>query len=167
MNTWAWPLADRPDTRRLSRLIATAVGRFLYVRLNASPRWILPLSFVDRSRLPAEVHAQYLTPFAERSRREATWRLGVALVGSDPYYASLEKRLTQLRSLPVHLLWGVRDPAFGAKELERWQSILEPRVTATLPNVGHFPQEERPGVVIAALRRIVDVADIADGEQTP
>ncbi len=150
MNTWMWPHGDDPKVRRLSRFVASPVGRFLYTRLNASPRWLVPLSFADRTKLGRDVHRHYVAPFATRRERVAPWVLGCELAGSDPYYARLWERRETLRSIPTTIVWGTRDPAFGDPYLTRWRETLPSARVVTLP-VGHFPQEEAPEEVTAAI----------------
>src|SRR6185503_19447874 len=66
LNTWCWPHGDDPKIRRLSRFVASPLGRWLYLGLNASPRWLVPASFAKRERLSREVHAHYVQPFGRR-----------------------------------------------------------------------------------------------------
>jgi pimeloyl-ACP methyl ester carboxylesterase len=152
VNSWAWAHGDDPRIGRLSRLVASPLGRMLYLWLNASPRWLVPQSMVRRTNFTREVHAHYLGPFSARSARTAPWVLGCELAGSDPFYASLWDRRDALRDLPSTLIWGDRDPAFGPRYRERWQTALPNARVHRLPDVGHFPQEEAPQEVLAALR---------------
>ena len=152
LNSWAWPHASDRRVRWLSALVGSALGRFSYVWLNASPRWIVPASFARRSLLSREVHAHYLAPFARRSQRLAPWVLGRELAASDAYYASLWDRRAELRDLPATLVWGMRDPAFGLDYLKRWRGLLPHATVHELPAVGHFPQEEAPEAVLTAVR---------------
>ena len=153
MNTWMWAHGDAPRIRWMSRLVGSALGRWLYLRLNASPRWIVPAAFGDRRALTARVHAHYLGPFADASARVSAWTLGVRLAGSDPFYAALWARHERLRDKLTQVVWGMADPAFGADYLARWREAF-PRATVTaLPGVGHFPQEEAPDAVVEAIRR--------------
>ena len=151
LNSWAWPHAADPRIRRLSRIVASPLGRLLYLGLNASPRWLIPASFARREALTPSVHRHYLGPFARRSERTAPWVLGVELAGSDAYYATLWERRAELRHVPSSLVWGERDPAFGPSYLERWREMLPNARVHALP-VGHFPQEEAPDAVLEALR---------------
>lgn len=153
MNTWMWAHGDAPRIRWMSRLVGSALGRWLYLRLNASPRWLVPSSFGDRRALTANAHAHYLGPFADPSARVSAWTLGVRLAGSDPFYATLWARRDVLREKLTQVLWGMADPAFGPDYLARWRAAF-PRATVTaLPGVGHFPQEEAPDAVVEVLRR--------------
>jgi pimeloyl-ACP methyl ester carboxylesterase len=54
---------------------------------------------------------------------------------------------------PVHLVWGMADPVSGKHVLDLARGEL-PRATITeLPDVGHFPMEEAPALVAAAMRK--------------
>jgi haloalkane dehalogenase len=152
LNSWMWPLGADPKVARISRLVGSALGRFLYTQLNASPRWLLPASFARRERLSADVHRQYLAPFAKRDERIAPWVLGRELTGSDDYYAQLWADRANLARLPLTLVWGQKDPAFGMKELARWREAFPHAAVQLLEDTGHFPQEEVPTKVTAAIR---------------
>lgn len=152
LNSWMWAHGDDPGIRRMSRLVASPLGRLLYRWMNASPRWIVPASFGDRGKLTKEIHQCYMRPFAHRDERWAPWRLGCELAGSDPWYASLWERRAVLRSLPVTLVWGTKDIAFGEPYLARWREALPSAEVVRVEGAGHFPQEEAPERVTAAIR---------------
>lgn len=158
VNSWAFAHAHVPRIRNLSRLVASPLGRFLYLWLNASPRVILPSSFARRERLPRAVHRHYLAPFARRAERIAPWVLGRELAGSEAYYASLWERLATRGRVPASLVWGERDPAFGPAYLARWVEAFPDARVHALPDVGHFPQEEAPEQLLAALREALGAA---------
>jgi haloalkane dehalogenase len=151
MNTWMWGSEDDPRVRRLSRLVASPLGRFLYRWLNASPRWLVPASFAKRERLTAEIHRHYLGPFARRADRTAPWVLGCELHGSSGFFDHLWQRRAQLPVTPA-LLWGMRDPACDPTQLKRWQEAWPDAPVVTLDDAGHFPQEETPERVTAFIR---------------
>ena len=152
VNSWAWAHGSDRKLRRLSQLVASPLGRFSYLWLNASPRWLLPASFANRKALSAAVHHHYLAPFAARAERVAPWVLGCELAGSDAYYAALWERRASLLGVPTALVWGMRDPAFGPAYLAHWRSALPHARVHALPDAGHFPQEEAPAALLAALR---------------
>lgn len=162
VNSWAWPHGDDRNVRRLSRLVASPLGRFLYRWLNASPRWLVPATFARRERLTSAIHRQYLGPFANRSERVAPWVLGCELAGSDPYYNALWAQRALLSRVPTTLVWGLRDPAFGSSYLERWRAALPDAHFVELPDAGHFPQEEAPERVSEAVARAASAESTAD-----
>jgi haloalkane dehalogenase len=152
LNSWMWPVGDDPTAARISRFVAGPIGRFLYRWLNFSPRVLLPASFGNRRRLTPAIHAHYLAPFARRDDRTAPWVLGCELTGSDPYYATLWERRSILANLPMTLIWGGKDAAFGPKHLARWREAFPHANAVPLATAGHFPQEEEPEAVIRAIR---------------
>ncbi len=153
LNSWAWPLEADTSARRISRWVASPLGRFLYLWLNASPRWLVPASFAHRAALAPCVHRHYVGPFAaRRADRTAPWRLGVELAGSEQYYATLWDRRSALQSVPSTLVWGMRDPAFGPSFLDRFRQAMPAARVHALADTGHFPQEEAPLAVLNALR---------------
>lgn len=152
LNTWMWATADDPRAVRLSRLVSGPVGRYLYLSRNVSPRRLIPWSVGSAFTADDAVLEPYTHAFPTPEQREAPWRLGVELVGSSDWFASLWERVGTLRDLDVTLVWGMEDPAVDPSALERWRTALPDARVVELPNVGHFPQEEAPEAVTAAIR---------------
>ena len=147
LNSWLWPLDDDARIARGARLAAGPVGRLLYTRLNASPRWLLPAAFAERARLDPSVHRHYLAPFPDAPSRRPLWEMARALLGSSAWYDGLWRRRDQLRAMPALLVWGMHDPTFGSAHLARWREALPDARIVKLAGVGHFVQEEAaPGL---------------------
>lgn len=142
LNTWLWPLDDDARIARGSRLAAGPLGRLLYARLNASPRWLLPAAFADRSRLDAATHRHYLAPFATPAARIPLRVLARELLASSSWYDGLWRRRDRLRGKPALLVWGMKDPAFGPAYLARWREALPDAEVVEIAGAGHFVQEE-------------------------
>jgi pimeloyl-ACP methyl ester carboxylesterase len=157
-NTWMWSLAGSPN-ERIARIMSGRIGRFLYERLNFSPRVLLKAGFADRAKLSRDVHEQYLAPFPSKLERHALWVYARELLGSSDWYAGLWSRRARLAPLPAILLWGMRDPAFGPAYLERWREALPHARVAEFPDAGHFVQEEAPDGAIDELRRFLEALD--------
>lgn len=155
LNTWAWALDGDTRIARGARLAGGALGGFLYRRLNASPRWLLPAAFADRRRLTPAVHAHYLAPFPDAASRTAPWALARALRDASPWYDALWARRAALASVPALLVWGMRDPTFGPGYLARWRDALPQARVAELPDAGHFVQEEAPEALADAVLRFL------------
>lgn len=152
VNSWAWPFTE-PSMRLGARVMGSALGRFLYRWFNLSLRVITPSAWGDRTRLTDRLFGQLLAPFEDRQARvDVLWALAASLLGSEAHYAGLRDRLGQLADLPVDLVWGMKDHAFGPAALRRWQQHLPHAAALELPDAGHWPHEERPDDVIRFLR---------------
>jgi len=152
LNSWMWSFDDDADMARKARIASSRIGGFLYRRLNFSPRVILPSAYADRKKLTREIHRQYLAPFPDAwSRGAVLWTLARSLLGSGAFYDSLWRRRDALRSVPTLIVWGMEDPAFGPRLLERWRAALPDAHVVELP-AGHWPHEELPDLVLAPVR---------------
>ena len=156
MNTWAWPIDDDPKMARGARFIGGAMGRFLYRYANASLRLIMPSAYGDRRKLTKDIHAQYLDVFRDRDARVLVLHaLAKSLLGSRAYYQSLLDRLPGLRRVPTLIVWGMKDSAFQPYQLERWRTLLPEAEVAAIEGAGHWPHEEEPALVVAAIERFL------------
>jgi haloalkane dehalogenase len=153
LNSWMWDMrGENPSTERMMRLLGGPLGRYLYTRWNLSARVLLPQLWGNRSALTPAIHQHYTAPFATPRERYATWVLARELLASGPWYDSLWQRREALADKPALLVWGMRDPAFGAAQLARWSALLPHARVERLPEVGHFVPEEAPEQFVAALR---------------
>jgi pimeloyl-ACP methyl ester carboxylesterase len=166
LNTFAWPLADDPHIVRFAKPAAGPLGRFLYLRLNASPRWIVPSAFADRRRLTKELHRHYLAPFPDATSRIPLWTLARELLGSSDWYASLWARRERLRDVPALIVWGMKDPAFPPRYLARWREALPHARVVELAAVGHFPAEEAPEALGGAIEEFIPGGGVAKGRSS-
>ena len=154
-NTWLWSLAGDPRVQRASALAAGPLGRLLYRRLNASPRWLMPIVYGNRARLTPEIHAHYTKPFGSAAERTAPWVLARELAGSADWYESLWARRAALASKPSLLLWGMKDPTFGIDTVARWREVFPAAELEEFPDAGHFVPEE---IGLALVPRIASFA---------
>jgi haloalkane dehalogenase len=70
--------------------------------------------------------------------------LARSMIESRDYLASLWDRRHALESVPLTLLWGMRDPAFGPAVLRRWRETFPAATVKEFPDAGHWPHEELP-----------------------
>lgn len=156
MNSWAWPIDDDPRMARGARLLGGALGRFMYRYGNASLRLIMPSAYGDKRKLTSEIHRQYLDVFRDRDARvHVLHALAKSLLGSRAHYQWLLDRLGELRCVPVLIVWGMKDSAFPPYQLDRWQSLLPEATVERIEGAGHWPHEEEPARVIAAIERFL------------
>lgn len=151
LNSWLWALDGDRRIAQGSRLATGPLGRFLYTRLNASPRWLIPAGFADRARLDPAAHRHYLAPFPTAASRLPLWVFARELLGSSAWYDGLWERRDLLRGRRMLLLWGMRDPAFGAAYLARWRGAFPDADVVELATAGHFVQEEAGAEVAAQI----------------
>ena len=127
---------------RASQLLGGSAGKFLYKRLNFSPRFLMKMAFADKRRLTATIHRHYTAVFPTPASRQGPWILARELIGASDWYDSLWQRRTRLRHKPVLLLWGMKDPLIPRNALDRWQAVFENTSTEIYPDAGHFVPEE-------------------------
>lgn len=156
MNTWAWPVDDDPAMARPARFIGGAAGRFLYRYANASLRLIMPSAYGDRKKLTPAIHRAYLDVFRDRDARVLVLHaLAKSLLGSRAHFQSLLDRIGALTTVPVLIVWGMKDSAFKPYQLERWQRLLPQARVERIDGAGHWPHEEEPGRVVEAIERFM------------
>jgi haloalkane dehalogenase len=155
MNTWLWSNAGNKPVEAASRLLGGPIGRFLYTRLNFSPRVLLKNAYADRSKLTPEVHRHYLAPFSKPAERLAPWILARELTRSNDWYDSLWQQREKLQDKPMLILWGMADKLIGTAQLRRWQAAFPQAGVVPLEGVGHFVAEEAPDQVIRHMREFL------------
>jgi haloalkane dehalogenase len=116
----------------------------------------MPSVYGDRRKLTPAIHGQYLAPFPDAgSRGQVLWPLARALLGSSAHYRSLWERRDRLDQ-PALIVWGLRDSAFRPEQLARWRQLLPHAQVLALPEAGHWPHEEAPAEVLAAVRQFLE-----------
>ena len=74
----------------------------------------------------------------------------------DDYLAThLLERIT----MPVHLIWGEKDPWEPIEEAKRWESIYKcVKSLDVIPKAGHCPHDEMPEKVNPVIKKIIQEA---------
>ena len=156
LNSWMWSFADDREMTKRAKMAGGGLGRFLYRRMNASLKLIMPSAYGDRRKLTRAIHAQYLAAFPDADSRERVlWALARALIGSAGFYDGLWQRRARLADLPMLIVWGMKDSAFRPGQLERWRQAVPHASVVELADAGHWPHEEAPDAVIEALRKFL------------
>ena len=156
MNTFLWPTEGDPTVEIVARVMGSPFGRFLYRRLNVSPRILLPGVYSDKDKLTSEIHHHYLAPFPAAPAREAMWRLAHELLASNDHYRHLWDQRSRLAKLPTLIVWGMNDPTFTPKHLARWEEALPTARVVRVPNAGHFVMEEAADTAIDAMQAFLN-----------
>ena len=147
------------DLSRAHALVKTPlVGELVVEAL--SPLFFSRLAEVqgDPATMPPQVMDLYRRPLQDSGNRKATLAL-MRMVADGPDHASSPalgdiERYVEGLDIPAELVWGMNDPILG-RGLPFMQEMF-PTAPVTETEAGHFLQEEVPGIIAAALMRIVD-----------
>jgi pimeloyl-ACP methyl ester carboxylesterase len=152
MNTWAWelpsflpPFLREFRTEGLGEILA--LGGNLFVES-------IPGGMRRRDADPLMMEA-YRAPFPDYWSRAGTlaFQREIPLTERDrsaPLMASIHERLTDL-TVPVLLVWGMRDPVFQPVFLEQWRELFPKAATVELDDASHFLVEDSPDEVTEAI----------------
>jgi haloalkane dehalogenase len=91
-NTWAWPKSDF-GTQAFSRFLGGPIGKRLILNRNLFVEKIIP-GGVRRKKLSPEVMNAYRGPFPTPRSRVPTWVFPREILGSRPFLAEVESRLS-------------------------------------------------------------------------
>ena len=81
--------------------------------------------------------------------------MACALTGGADYFDRLWSERARLAALPALVIWGMKDRALRPRQLARWEEALPQAALAPVTDAGHWPHEEAPGTVLAALQRFL------------
>lgn len=111
---------------------------------------IMRQGVADPATLPDDVIAEVVAPFASTDARRALARAGIGLVPA--VFAEIAAQLPSL-DVPVRVVYGEQDRILPdvAETFTRLRRDLPAAQVTTLPNCGHFLQEEDPDTVGALL----------------
>jgi haloalkane dehalogenase len=152
MNTWAWelpsflpPFLREFRTEGLGEILA--LGGNLFVES-------IPGGMRRRDTDPLMMEA-YRAPFPDYWSRAGTlaFQREIPLTERDrsaPLMASIHERLPDV-TVPVLLVWGMRDPVFQPVFLEQWRELFPEARTVEIADASHFLVEDDPDAVIDAI----------------
>jgi haloalkane dehalogenase len=156
-NSWCWPVDWQ--VWLFSLAVGNRLIRSLHEHFNLLPRWLMPLAFADRSRFSSSICDAYANALNTRERRRLGWQFVQSLRIEKQWLQQLEADLSRLQQLPLELVFGVRDPAFGRKRIiQRWQHHFPHTRVERVPDASHFLPEERPDRLTAAIERVAQRA---------
>jgi len=156
MNTWAsapWPGAPFP---RLIEIIRSPRGERFVLERNGYVEPALIGTTHHRALLTPEVLGAYQAPFPSPASRRALlcWSRDIPVGESDPSYRHMkhiEDNLARFASIPVLLVWGMRDPVLPPAVLHWWERRYPHAETHEIEDASHFLQEDAPGRIVAVI----------------
>ena len=152
-NTWCWPTDSKAATI-FSAVLSSPPLQWAIRRRNLFVRRLMPVG-MRRKLTPAErEHYAAVQPPGMRDGAAAFPR---EIRRATPWLTQLQRRTDErLSTLPLLLVWGMRDRGFRAKAyLPRWRSIFTNTQVVELPNANHFIQEDAPDEIAAAIHTFV------------
>lgn len=149
-NTWAWPVTSETHLKVFSALMGGPLGRAMALTFNGVVRGFLKEGFARP--LPPAVKRMYLAPFGPKNRRLPTSIFPRQIVAAADYLREVESGLPRLADKPVLFTWGMRDVAFRADYLRRFEGIFPNHKTIELPEARHFWQEDAGEEAAQAIR---------------
>ena len=154
MNTWAWPLQPYWGFTLFSSLMSGRSGQWLTRYANAFSQVLVWLAVYHKQAFSGRVHAHYRKPYQRPADRVAQVAMPYYLTGASGWFQALYEQVGLLAAKPTALVWGLRDPAFRPVFLRNWQRLMPSAETFPLGRAGHFPQEDQPKAVVAAVRAV-------------
>ena len=140
-------LADFKPPRYWRPFTTRGVGELLLVRMNVFSRGLPTLMRSARAR---EVRQAYARPLEEVGLRRSVLSLE-RLEGYRDLMSQVEAALPRLSQVPTLIIWGQPDVYFRSSELQRLKKVFPGATVRKIPGGGHFPQEDAPEAVTAAL----------------
>jgi len=157
-NTWLWETKNDPEAQKVNKIINSGIGKFLYLRLNLSPKYLLKKGFNQKKNLPKKVHKQYINPFPNKSSRLSLLNIGKSLVGSSDWYQEQWLDLDKLEQKPWLILWGTKDEFITTAYLQKWKKRM-PNAKVKEDDCGHFVQEEKTKETIQEIERFMKMGN--------
>lgn len=150
-NTWLWETESNKEAKKADRIINSVIGKFMYMRLNFSPKVLLKKGITEKENLTKEIHKHYIKPFPNKNSRWGLYRIAQSLVGSSDWYQEQWDQLAPLENKPWLIIWGTKDEFITTDYLEKWTERL-PDASVVKFQTGHFVQEEKTEGAISTIR---------------
>ena len=158
LNTAAFPPPYIP--KRIAACRIPLIGSWMIRYGNAFARAAILMAIDRLPRLSPAAREGLLAPYDTAKHRIAIDRFvqDIPLSPNHPTWSVLEKLeqdLANLRQLPIHFIWGMRDWCFRPECMERLQVAFPNATRLELQDVGHYVMEEASVEVVTELKRFV------------
>jgi haloalkane dehalogenase len=154
-NTWMWSVSRDWRFRLFSAIMGGPIGRYRIRNSNYFVREVMRGAYGDPTRVPPQIHAQYVNALPTPASRKGSWVFPKQIIGSSAWLASLWEQRERLAGMKVLLAWGMKDFGFGEKELRRWTDLFPQATVVRFPGVGHWLAEEDPEGLTGAIRNLL------------
>ncbi|HBH05039.1 MAG TPA: alpha/beta hydrolase [Flavobacteriales bacterium] len=151
LNTWLWDVSDDKHYRKFSNMMGKGVGKFMTKHFNLFGKVVVKQAMGEPKKLDKKVHQHYYKHMENSSERKGCYTFPREIIGSSQWLDSLWQQHTKINRIPTTFVWGMKDIAFRPQELDYWVEHWPDAGVTKLENVGHFPQEEAPQIVLEAI----------------
>ncbi len=140
------------------KLMRTVVGKLMISLLPAkqSAKYVLNLSFYDRSRISSEQVDAYSGPLADPGTRDALLQTARLCIPDNA--EELIKNYKTIKA-PTLILWGRHDRIIPLKVGELLNEAIPNSVLEVLEGCGHIPQEEQPQKTVAIISKFLGIEE--------
>lgn len=146
-----------PGARVFSWIMGGPLGKYLQLRHNFFARVIVPYGIYHKEARTPGVLEAYTDPFPTPESRMGTWVFPRSIRTSSPWLKEIEARLPVLGSLPVRMVWAMKDPAFGKSSyIRRWQGFFPGAPVERVADASHYLQEDCPQRIVRAIENILN-----------
>jgi pimeloyl-ACP methyl ester carboxylesterase len=153
LNTYLWSVENDPYYQKFSKMMGGTIGRFLIKHFNIFGKFFLKKVVGDPKKLTKHIHKHYYKHLATKNDRKGCYTFPREVVASGKWLDSLWQQHEKINSKPTTFIWGMKDIAFLEKELNFWIEHWKDPKVIRLENVGHYPQEEAPEILINELKQ--------------
>lgn len=148
-NSWLWDLRKIKYFNDSQKYIPNWLAKFLYIKMNFSPKVLLKLAFYDKNKLTNILHNEYLKPFIENKNRISLFKLYEELLNSGDWYETLFNKREKFKDIDKILIWGMNDKLMpDDKLLPIWENNFDNLTIENIFECGHFLEEEQPIKII-------------------
>jgi len=159
-NTWYWPI-DTWQSKTFAYVMAMAPLQSMVLDKNLFVERLLPLGV--KHALAPEVLRHYQDAMPTPSSRVGAAEFPVQLTAATDWLAALEKRVQDsLANVPLLLVWGLHDPMFGRRYMERFREDFR-SVRVRRLDAKHFIQEDAPGDIAEGIEAFLTSSGTSTG----
>ena len=151
-NTWYWP-AEAAHMKAFSYVMGSAPMQWMITERNFFVERMIPLgTMLD---VAPEVMDHYRDCFPTPKSRVGVAELPRQILSASSWLRELAREVPRtLANVPLLLAWGVSDPAFPTRFMDRFREDYR-KVEVRRLNARHFIQEDRPGEIAEAIQRFL------------
>ncbi len=159
-NTWFWPL-DSWQGKTFSYLMSMQPVQSQILNRNLFVEKIMPVGV--KHPLPDEVMHHYREALPTPKSRVGAAEFPVQLTTATSWLRKLESDVQdKLANVPMLLAWGLHDPMFSRRFMERFRETFN-SVQIQRLDAKHYIQEDAPKEIAEAIETFLTSADVSPG----